>query len=189
MSRQPRSRSLSATLALVVGLGMATSAAAQQKLGIFDAARVSEETHEGKQVQARLEGFRSAKQAEIVGLEQRLGDMQNQLTAQALSLSAEKRAELEKAIQRKALEVNQKREGATREMQIEIAEAQDQFQEKLLAVIRGFGDDEEFSLILEMSLVAYADQSADVTTAIVDRFNRQFPGAAAPASEPTGGSD
>ena len=111
------------------------------------------------------------------------------MTAQALSLSASKRAELEKSIQRKALEVDQKREGATREMQIEIAEAQEQFQGKLLAVIRGFGDDEEFSIILEMSLVAYARQSADVTTAIVDRFNRQFPGTAAPAPEPDAGSD
>ena len=127
--------------------------------------------------------------AEISGLEQQLGDLQNQMTAQALSLSADRRAELDKAIQRKALEVNQKREGATREMQIEIAEAQELFQEKLLAVISGFGGDEEFSIILEMSLVAYADQSADVTTAIVDRFNRQFPGAAAPAPGPSGESN
>lgn len=189
MPRQPRSRSLPTALALVVGLGIATSAAAQQKVGIFDAARISEETQEGKQVQARLESFRSAKQSEIVGLEQQLGGLQDQLTAQALSLSSAKRSELEKSIQRKALEVDQKREGATREMQIEIAEAQEQFQDKLLAVIRGFGDDEEFSIILEMSLVAYAHQSTDVTTAIVDRFNRQFPGTVAPAPEPTGGSD
>ena len=114
MPRQPRSRSLPTALALVVGLGIATSAAAQQKVGIFDAARISEETQEGKQVQARLESFRSAKQSEIVGLEQQLGGLQDQLTAQALSLSSAKRSELEKSIQRKALEVNQKREGATR---------------------------------------------------------------------------
>ncbi len=189
MSRHALSRSLLAALALFVGLGIATSAMAQQKLGIFDAARVSEETTQGKQVQARLEGFRAAKQDEIAGLERQLGDMQNQLTTQALSLSVDKQRTLEKSIQRKALEVNQKREAATREMQIEIAEAQEQFQSNLLATIQGFGADEGFAMILEMSLVAYADPSTDVTTAIVDRFNRQFPGTAAPAAEGSGGGD
>jgi outer membrane protein len=100
--------------------------------------------------------------------------LQNQLNTQALSLSPDRRADLDKQIQRKVLELNQTREAATSEMQIEIGEAQGRFQEQLLAVIDDFGREEGFTLILEASLVAYADQSADVTTAIVDRFNQVF---------------
>jgi Skp family chaperone for outer membrane proteins len=162
--------------AVVVGvvLCMVTPAGAQQRIGIFDAARVSEETDEGRQVQARLEAFRTAKQAEITAKEQEVANLQNQLNTQALSLSPERQADLNKQIQRKLLELNQTREAATSEMQIEIGEAQARFQEQLLAVIDDFGREEGFAVILEASLVAYADQSTDVTTAIVDRFNEVF---------------
>jgi Skp family chaperone for outer membrane proteins len=176
MAAHTLSRALAGSLALVAGLGIASPARAQDKFGIFDAARVSEETVQGKEVQSRLEQFRSSKQAQISAIEKELADMQNKLTTQALSLSADKRSDLEKSIQRKALELNQTRVAASREMQMEVTEAQEAFQQKLLTVIQGFGSDEGFSLILEASLVAYADKGSDVTTAIVDRFNRMFPG-------------
>ena len=86
---------------------MVNPAAAQQRIGVFDAGRVSEETDEGRLVQARLEAFRSAKQAEITAKEQELTSLQSQLNTQALSLSPERRSDLEKQIQRKALEMNQ----------------------------------------------------------------------------------
>ena len=127
------SRMLLATVVAAVCLCVVNPVAAQQKFGIFDAARVSEETDEGKQVQAKLEAFRTAKQAEITAKEQEVTALQNQLNTQALSLSPERQAELNKQIQRKMLELNQTREAAASEMQIEIGEAQARFQEQLLA--------------------------------------------------------
>ena len=174
MSNRSCFRVLLATVVVAVVVCMVSPAAAQQRIGVFDAGRVSEETDEGRLVQSRLEAFRSAKQAEITAKEQELAALQNQLNTQALSLSPERRADLDKQIQRKVLEMNQTREAATSEMQIEIGEAQGRFQEQLLAVIDDFGREEGFALILEASLVAYADQSTDVTTAIVDRFNEVF---------------
>ena len=155
------------------------------KIGVFDAARLSEETVEGKAVQARLTSFRDKKQAELAALEKAIADMQSQLTTQSLSLSADKRAALEKDMQRKALELSQGREGATREMQMELQEAQGKFQEQLLAVVDQFGRDEGFVVILEKGLVAFASQSIDVTTALVDRFNHMVPAKSEPAAAAT----
>jgi outer membrane protein len=155
-------------------LWTAFPATAQTKIGVFDATRVSEETEEGKRVQRNLNDFRDKKQAAISAKEKELSDLQNRLNNQALSLSADKRSELDKEIQRKVLDVNQAREAASNEMRIEVSEAQDRFQQKLLAVVAQFGRDEGFSLILESSLVAYSDKAVDVTTAIVDRFNATF---------------
>jgi len=174
MSNRSCFRVLPAVAVVAVCLCMVAPAQAQQRIVIFDAARVSEETDQGRLVQARLEAFRNAKQAEITAKEQELAALQNQLNTQALSLSPERRADLDKQIQRKVLEMNQTREAATSEMQIEIGEAQGRFQEQLLAVIDDYGREEGFALILEASLVAYADQSTDVTTAIVDRVNEVF---------------
>ena len=185
-SKQILTRSL-AWAGLAVAIAVACQPAAAQvgaKFGVFDAQRVSEETTEGRAVQDRLTTFRNVKQAELTALETVLSEQQNQLTSQALSLSSERRSSLEKEIQRGALELNQKRETAAREMQLEVNDAQSEFQDKLLAVINQFGEEEGFDMILEASLVAYTKPTHDVTTALIDRFNRAFPLAAAGAETP-----
>jgi outer membrane protein len=186
---------------LVVGLSLvagATPLRAQQaeetalKVGVFDPQRVSEETEEGKKVQTDLTSLRDRKQAELLAKEKELTELQNQLTAQGLSLSPEKRTSLEKEIQKKALELQQARESARNEMQFELGAAQDRFRDRLLAVVERFGREEGFTLILDKSLTAYSTSAIDVTTAIVDRFNavtKQAPAATppAPAPPPKGG--
>lgn len=181
-----------AILALVAAVAAVASVRAQDpaptRIGVFDAQRLSEETTEGKRIQAKLNAFRDAKQAELSAKERAIQEIQEKLQAQSLSLSAEKRGEMEKDIQKKALELSQAREAAQREMQMEVAEAENGFRDKLVAAVESFGRDENFAVILERSLVAYMSPSLDVTTAIVDRFNRltppEAPAAPAPAAEP-----
>jgi len=155
---------------LLAGYGAAL-AQATLKVGVFDPQRVSEETEEGKKVQAELTALRDKKQAEITAKEKELTELQNQITAQALSVSADKRSSVEKEIQKRALELQQSREAARNEMQLELASAQNKFQDRLLAVVEQFGREEEFTLILDRSMAAYAAAGIDVTTAIVNRFN------------------
>ena len=153
---------------------------------MFDAQRIWQETREGKRVQDRLAKFRDQKQAQVSDKEKELTDLQNQLSTQGLALSQEKRAALEKKIQKKVLELNQLRETATKELQLEVNEAEGQFREQLLALVERFGRDEGFTLILERSLVAYADPAVDVTTSVIDRFDKMVP---APPSETGKGSE
>ena len=82
---------------------------------------------------------------------------------------------MEKDIQRRVLFLEAAQETATREMQLELAAAKMLFEEKLLIAVQEFGKSEEFSLILDRSLVAWADKTVDVTGALVDVFNRMFP--------------
>jgi len=176
---------ISCVAVAAISASVASAQTAPLKIGVFDAQRISEETAEGKRIQSQLSGFRDKKQAELQGKEKEVGDLQAQLTNQALSLSPEKRATLEKDVQRKALDLNQAREAAGREMQLEVNEAQSKFQAQLLAVVERFGRDEGFTVVLEKSLVAYSDAAVDVTTALVDRFNKVVPAAAAaPAPAP-----
>jgi outer membrane protein len=193
-------------LVIVVALAAAGAARAQavapSKIGVFDAQRVSEETAEGKKVQVRLTAFSEKKRAEISGKEREAQDLQEKLNAQALSLSPEKRSGMEKDLQRKMLELNQARESAQREMQLEVSEAESAFREKLLAAVESFGRDEGFAMVLERGAAIYVHPSSDVTTAIVDRFNKMFPvqpetpaakegakPAAAPTAPPAASSD
>jgi len=174
----------------VVAISWLAAGAAQaqsMKIAVFDPQRVSEETAEGKRIKAQLEGFQQAKQQELAAIQTEVQGMRKQLTEQALSLSADRKSKLEKDIQRKMMELQSAEESANREFQLEISEAQQRFQGQLLQVIDQFGRDEGFDLILDAGSVAFASPAIDVTTAIVDRFDRAHPaGGAEPAAPATG---
>jgi len=160
---------------LVAVVAAAPVAEAQTpKIGVFDAQAVSENTEMGKRIQAELTAFTEGKEAEIAERQQQVTELRNQLTQQSLSLSAERRAALEKGIQRQLLELQSFQETANRELELEYASATKEFQEKLIVTVDTFGKDEGFSLILDRSQVAWFAASIDVTSAIVDRFNRMF---------------
>jgi outer membrane protein len=153
------------------------------KVGVFDANRVSEETDEGKRIAAKLSAFGDKKKAELMTKEKEIADLRSQLDSQNLSLSPEKQQQIQKDVQKKGLELQQAQEAARNEFQIEVSEAQNKFQEQLIRVISQFGRDEGFTLVLERSTggVAFASESIDVTTAIVDKFNQMVK---APAEAP-----
>ncbi len=165
---------------------VATSLAQAQgiKIGVFDPARVSEEAVEARRLQAELEAIRDTKQAEITAQEQEVAALQQRLQQQALSLSPDKRTTLQIDIQRKMLSLNKSKELASQELQLEFSAAEAKFNEKLRSVVEQFGREEGFSIILDAQAVAWASNAVDVTTPIVDRFNRMFPVASAAAPTP-----
>jgi len=176
-------------LALLI-VAATTAARAQTppalKIGVFDANRVSEETDEGKRIAAKLSAFGDKKKAELAAKEKEINDLRAQLESQTLSLSPEKTQAMQKDVQKKGLELQQAQEAARNEFQIEVSEAQNKFQEQLIRVINTFGRDEGFTLVIERSTggVAFAAESVDVTTAIVDKFNQlvKAPADAPPAA-------
>jgi outer membrane protein len=155
---------------------MAVPAQAQSvKIGVFDPARVSEEVADARQLQEDLGKMREEKQAEITAKEQVLNDLRQKLQQQALSLSPDKRTTMEINIQRKLIEVNSMKELAGQELQLEFAAAEARFNDKLRTVIEQYGRDQGFALILDANTVAWASTAIDVTTPIVDQYNRVFP--------------
>ncbi len=161
-------------LALVLSTALAAQAQSL-KVGVFDAQAVSENSEMGKRIQAELTAFTEAKEAEIAQRQERLAVKRKDLSQQSLSLSPEKRAMLEKNIQRLILELQSLQESASRELELEYGSATNDFREKLVAAVAGFGRDEGFSLLLDHSQVAWAVAGIDVTSAVIDRFNRMFP--------------
>lgn len=161
-----------AILAIFV-LALAAPAALAQsaKVGVFDPQRVSEETNEGKTVQSQLSQLRDAKQKQIGDKQSKIEELQGQLQQQALSLSADRRTSLEMDIQRRMLDLENARELAGRELQLEIAAAQNQFNERLLRAVESYAAEQSFDLILDTSVVAYMSKAVDCTTGIIDKFN------------------
>ena len=174
---------LIASLLVVASTAARAQAPPAMKIGIFDANRVSEETDEGKRIAAKLSAFGDKKKAELGAKDKEIADLRAQLDSQNLSLSPEKQQQMQRDIQKKSLELQQGQEAARNEFQIEVSEAQNRFQEQLIRVINTFGREEGFTLVIERSTggVAFAAESVDVTTAIVDKFNQMVK---APAEAP-----
>ena len=162
--------------AVLMTLAAGSLSAQQIKIGVVDPVRVSEETAEGQRIQTRLKKFSEDKQSEITALENQLTNLQKDYRAQALSLSADKRANMVKQIQLKQLELSSMRDAASRQFQLEFNEANDRFQAQLLQAVDEYGRREGFALILDRNQVAWAAQTVDVTTGVVDLFNQLFSG-------------
>jgi Skp family chaperone for outer membrane proteins len=145
------------------------------KVGVFDPQRISEETAGGRRVQAELSALRDQKQQDISIKEQAINELQQQLNQQALSLSVDRRATLEMDIRRRLLELNNAKDLASQELQFELTAAQARFNDQLIVVVEAFGREEAFDLVFDRTLVAWASGSIDVTTAIIDRFDKMFP--------------
>ena len=179
-----RMLSVVATLLVASGAAVWAQTPASLKIGVFDANRVSEETDEGKRIAGKLSAFGEKKKAELAAKDKEIADLRAQLESQNLSLSPERQQQMQKDIQRKGLELQQGQESARNEFQIEVSEAQNRFQEQLIRVINQFGRDEGFTMIIERATggVAFASESVDVTTAIVDKFNEMVKGAPEPAA-------
>ncbi len=159
---------------LLLAVAASTSLAQSFTVGVFDPQRVSGETVEGRRVQTELAALRDTKQQEITEKEQAIQLMQEQLSQQALSLSPDKRGSLELDIQRKIAELTTLKEIGSKVLQLEVAAAQAKFNDKLIRVVTQFGREEGFDILLDRSLVAWSAESVDVTTAMVDLFDRVY---------------
>jgi Skp family chaperone for outer membrane proteins len=170
-------KSTAALVAIIAAFMIASTANAQQplKVGIFDSQRITAETVEGQKIQEELSAASEAKRQQLATMEKEINDLQQRLEQQQLSLSVDRRTALEIDIQRRILALNNAKDLASRELQLEVAAAEAKFNDKLRLVVAQFGKSEEFDLLLEYTVVAWSSPSHDVTTAIIDLFNQMFP--------------
>ena len=165
--------------------------AAEVKIGVFDFQRVSEETSRGQELRSSLEKFGEGKKSALASKEAELKALDDQYKAQAFSLAPEKRAQMEKDLQKKQLDLQSMRDSAQKEMQIEINEAQSKFNDELLKVIQTLGRERGYTVVFAKEQIAFASESVDMTSEVIERFNKdsaKAPAAAAPATPPAGGA-
>lgn len=154
----------------------ATPAFSQIKVGVFDSQRLSEETEQGKKYQAELDAFRDKVAKEIEAKEREIKNLEGQLKAQELSLSEEKRANLQKEIQKQYVEIQRMRDDASRDFQSELLEVQKKFQDELLQIVAEMGREQGYTIIFEKIQVIYFSGVVDITNDIIAKFNEAYVG-------------
>jgi len=171
-------------LGLLAGMSATVQAQAGPRIGVFDSQRIIQETADGQRVQARINAAQSSKQAELQAKEEAITGLRTQMTQQALSLSPDRRQEIDLEIQHKLLDLENSSNLANKEMQLELSRAQREFNDRLLVAVESFGRDEGFDLLLEYGVIAWAGPSIDVTTALIDRIDAMYPAVATTEAAP-----
>ena len=170
-----------AVTAVVALTSLPADAQMAPKIGVFDPQRITQETAEGARIQARLNALQEKKRGEVQKSQDDLKKLQDQFAAGAVSMTEDKRKDLLMQIERKQLELEGMQKSASRELQIEAEQAQQQWQRAVLAAVAAYGKDKGYTVLLPTEVAAYFSPSIDVTDDLIKAIDAAKP-AAAPAA-------
>jgi outer membrane protein len=160
-------------LLVFVGLLMASPLAYAQaiKVGVFDVGRVFAES---KRWAKERDAFAKRGKALEEALQKKAAELKafrESLEKKAGMLSEQARKEKEREYQQKARELERTSEDAKTEMQQMDKESSTKFNKSLMAVLRKLGQDEKYTLILEIAVVPYASKEIDITDQVLKAFD------------------
>lgn len=143
----------------------------ETKLGYVDIDRAANESEEGKKAIGNLKELMSSKQAAVTekgkSLEKMKGDLEKQgavMSAEARKAKIEEAERAERDFQRMLADVKQELEKKQRELTESVYK-------EIMGVIEKIGQEENYSAILPVQQLLYADKALDLTEEVIKRYN------------------
>ena len=178
-----------ALLAVLAAPAAAQQAARPLKIGVIDPELIVQQSARGKQAIERLNKERDQRLAEGNRMRQEITDLQKRMNDGRLSLGQDKLKQLNDEIEEKTIGLQRYGENAQREMQKLEQELMDPIEQQILRVINQVGAEQGYTLIFKkfQSGLVFADESVDLSPAVIQRFDTApaaAPAAARPAATP-----
>lgn len=149
------------------------------RIGVVDPQKVLEETDAGKRAKDSLTNFMKNRQSLIELEEKELKRMEEDIVKQASILSASARREREEQFRRRAIEFQQKANELNREIQEKQKEVLEAFREKVERVVAKVAQQMGLLVVMEKGRggpTVYHDTALDISTQVIEEFNRSVPG-------------
>jgi len=158
---------------IFLGLLIASPLAYAQamKVGVFDMDRVF---NESKRWAKERDAFVKKGKAWDETLQKKAAELKalkDALEKKAGMLSEQARKEKEREYQQKARELERMSEDAKAEMQQMNKESATRFNKSLMLVVKKLGQEEKYSMIIEVSIVPYASKEIDITDQVLKAFD------------------
>ncbi len=159
-------------LGVVAVLG-AAPAAAQSKLAVIDVQRLVTDSVAGKEALARLKKLQDDKIAEGKAKNDEVDALRKRLNEGRLSLADDKISELEKQLEEKVTGLRRFQEDAEREFNKSRETTFGEIERRVFPVIEQVGKEGGYTFIFNkfQSGLLYADDAADITSQIIQRFD------------------
>jgi outer membrane protein len=175
--REPedRARRLVAWVAAGVAacLALAPAAHAEMRIAVVDMQRALNECDAGKKAKDQVKAKFEKSQDQLRKQREDLDRMKEDYDRKALVLKDEERRSLEKDLENRGLEFKRKYEDFQRDLKRTDAELTSSIVEELYAIVRDYGQRNNYALVLEASSGAllYNDKAIDITDEIVRLHN------------------
>lgn len=161
-------------LLLGIALPFSAPASAEIKIAVFDSAKVLVDSKVGAAAQVQLNKFKNDRQGDISSREKEVVDLQNKYVTQSLTLSPEKKEEMEKQIDLKKTDFKRFVQDSERELAERLDKVQRDLQQKLTEVIEAYGKEQGYAIIFERLQCVFNSDSVDVTPEITQRFDQTY---------------
>ena len=160
-------------LALVAPLAAGAQGEKMAKIGIIDVQRILTDSAPGKEAIAKIKQLQDAKLAEAKSKQDEIGALHQKINDGRLSLAEDKIAELEKQAEDKMTDFKRFQDDAQKELQRRQEEAFDGIEKRVNPIITEVGKAGGYTVILRKfeSGLVYADESIDVTDAVIQKLN------------------
>ena len=179
---------LAVSLAAVASAQSAPGAAPTVRVAVIDVERLVRDSALGKEAFNRVKKVNDEKKAQADALQKELRDLEQKLANQGQSLTDDKREQLQKQYQEKAIDFKTFQEKASRELDTAQKKELADLERRVFPIISQLGKERGFTLIFNkfQSGLVFADDAADITEDVLKRFNTQVavPPAAAAAKNP-----
>lgn len=161
-----------ATMLALAALAFATPAVAQSaRIAVFDPNAILTGSRLGQQLQDDLNAFRVQREAEIKKESDALKRLMEQYQAGLDTMSAERRETIETDLLQRKRDLERNAKDAEMELGRRRQKAVRQLEEQVQVVIRDYGTENNYTLILQRDLVAYAPDAIDISDAIIQRID------------------
>lgn len=168
-----RLRLIALVAAAAAGLAGLVPAQEASKLGIINFQEILDKSVEGQRALAQLQAADKKYAESITRLDDQIKQLQNRLTSQRLTLTAEAAAGIQADIQKKQTERQRTAEDAARGMQELQAATLEQVQTQLIPIIEQLRKDKDLDLIFDLgkSGAVFYSQALDLTAEVIRRYD------------------
>lgn len=161
-------------LLLLAGNGIAQAAPEKPlKIGVVNRMQLLEQSQEGQIAKSQLEKEKNEKQKELDKIQDELKKLQDEIEKQGALLTEEKKREKEETLVRKGRDLKRLYEDYNRDLAKRQEEVLGGIMLKMHQVIKDYGQEKGFSLILDANTILFGGQEVDITQDILKRVNLQ----------------
>jgi outer membrane protein len=152
------------------------------KIGVVDFQKVLAESESGKTVEAMMQKRGKEMESGLRDLGSQIEQLTEQLNKDAMVLTKEKRDEKQRELEIKKYDFQNLQKKYQSEFRDLEAKYIDKLKKEVFELAKEIGQKEGYMLVIEQSAVLYYPESIDITSKLVEAYNKKYPGEKAPSN-------
>ena len=162
------------TLFVLAALPVAGASAADLKIGYIMIPRLLAETKYGQAAARELQGKKASMQKELDSKLAEIKDFEADVRKRATVLSEQERKRAAEEIERQMREAKRLQEDFQLSLQRTETAVMGRFNRQFQKIIRAYGADKNYDLVLDYSVLLYASSTPDITDAVIAEADKAF---------------